>query len=294
MSRITLAVSALLLLLGRAAAGPSFDTLSDSLRAVESGSVSEYTESGVTRYVRTFGDLFYGQWYSIYPPAQGSEHGTTAFNLSRIPDTALVLAAEFGFFQLTDDTAGTPQYYVRAYDYAGVDPESLFNAVDTADTVSSLYEAHHGWNRVPLTEAGAEWIRARLASNRCRLAIAEEAWGEQAEGYGTAWLSAPHLSVSYLPAAAEERSTPAAPCLTLEITPNPCRSIATVRLCGSSFIPHPSSLAVYDPSGRLVLSQPVRASSFILRTSSLSAGVYVARCPSGDRVASARFTVLHR
>jgi len=73
----------------------------------------------------------------------------------------------------------------------------------------------------------------------------------------------------------EERPTPDASRPTLEVAPNPCRAGATVRLSGSSFIVHRSSLSVYDASGRLVLSQPVRASSFILQTSSLPAGVYM-------------------
>jgi len=61
----------------------------------------------------------------------------------------------------------------------------------------------------------------------------------------------------------------------LSVAPNPCHARAAVRLAGSSFIPQSSSLSVYDASGRLVLSQSVRSSSFILQMSPLPSGVYV-------------------
>jgi hypothetical protein len=66
----------------------------------------------------------------------------------------------------------------------------------------------------------------------------------------------------------------------LSVTPNPCRSAATVRFADSSFIVHRSSLSVYDATGRVVLSQSVRPSSFILPTSSLPSGVYLVELSS--------------
>ena len=93
MLRTALAIVALLLSLGLAAGSPRPDTLETQLRAVGSGSVWKYTESGVTRYYTDTGDVRYGQWYSVYPPAQGNEHGMSAFDLSPIPDTALLLSA---------------------------------------------------------------------------------------------------------------------------------------------------------------------------------------------------------
>jgi hypothetical protein len=73
----------------------------------------------------------------------------------------------------------------------------------------------------------------------------------------------------------EERPTPAARRPTLAVTPNPCRSSATIRITGSSFDVDRSSFSIYDASGRAVFSQPVRNSSFVIRTSSLASGVYV-------------------
>jgi hypothetical protein len=295
MFRTAFAVGVSLLLLGLASAGPGFDTLNADLRAVESGCVWKYTESGVTRYYRELGDLYYGQWYSVYPPAQGNEHGITAFDLSVIPDTALVLAAEFGFFQLTDDTAGTPPYSIHAYDCAGTEPESLFYAVDTGTAVSDGYESHFGWNRVPVNGTGVQWIKNHLASDRCRLAIAEDAWGEQAQGYGTSAPESlkPYLFVSYLPTGVEEGLKPQAASHTLRLTPNPCVRSAVLHLTTGP-LDHSTTLLIYNASGRLVHSQPVRSSSFVVSTSSFPSGIYVVRCKSGENSATARFVVQHQ
>jgi hypothetical protein len=88
------------------------------------------------------------------------------------------------------------------------------------------------------------------------------------------------------------------PSSSFSVSPNPCRG--SVRISGSLFsvgrggpcqTVHRSSLSVYDASGRLVLSQPVRSSSFTLNTSSLRAGVYMLRLGSDGRFATARLVV---
>jgi hypothetical protein len=83
--------------------------------------------------------------------------------------------------------------------------------------------------------------------------------------------------------------------LTLTASPNPCNRRTTVRVSGSSFIVPRSSLSVYDASGSLFLSQPVRASSFILPASSLPAGFYLAvlRDQSGRTLGQTRITKLN-
>jgi hypothetical protein len=73
------------------------------------------------------------------------------------------------------------------------------------------------------------------------------------------------------------------------VYPNPCRG--SVRISSSSLSVHRSPLSVYDASGRLVLSQPVPSSSFILHTSSLRAGVYLLRLDTDGRFATARLVV---
>jgi hypothetical protein len=73
----------------------------------------------------------------------------------------------------------------------------------------------------------------------------------------------------------------------LRISPNPCRSSAVLHLTTGALDHSTTSLHIFDAQGRLVLSQPVLASSLILHTSSFPAGVYVARLNG----ASARFVV---
>jgi len=96
-------------------------------------------------------------------------------------------------------------------------------------------------------------------------------------------------SHAFPPSGAAERLPPPAPHPTLNAFPNPCRG--AVRISGSTFNVQRSALSIYDASGRLVLSQPVASSSFVLRTSSLRAGVYVLRLDSGGRLATARLVV---
>jgi len=291
--RTAAATIALLLCLGLAAGSPGFDTLETQLRAIGSVTVTKYYNQGVTSYHLWYDDLGYGQWYNIYPHIEGNEHAVLLFDLAALPDTADILTAELGFFQHSDDTAGTPPYELRGFDYTGQEPESLFTAVESGALVAPGREAHYGWNRVPLTEYGVEWVQSHLAGNSLRAAIEEDAWGELGYAYGSTDPETlrPYLLLSYLPTAVEESSTPDAPRAMLEVTPNPCRSVATVRFADSSFIVHRSSLSIYDASGRMVFSQPVRHSPFVIRTSSFPAGVYLARYTSGGRVSTARLTV---
>jgi hypothetical protein len=67
----------------------------------------------------------------------------------------------------------------------------------------------------------------------------------------------------------------------VSVSPNPCDRSATVRFTGSSTIVHRPSLSVYDASGRVVYCGLARDSSFVIRTSSFPAGIYLARCVSG-------------
>jgi hypothetical protein len=90
----------------------------------------------------------------------------------------------------------------------------------------------------------------------------------------------------------EESLTPGVPGCMLTLLPTPCNASTTIRF--SSLLPTPWSLSVYDALGRLVCSQPGRTSSFVLRTSSFTSGIYFAQCGSGVNRASARFVVRHR
>jgi hypothetical protein len=75
----------------------------------------------------------------------------------------------------------------------------------------------------------------------------------------------------------------AGPQFALAVSPNPCRGSTVLRLMtGTRDIA--TALRVFDASGRLVRSVPVRTSSFALRTSDLAAGIYLltATTPRGN------------
>jgi hypothetical protein len=98
------------------------------------------------------------------------------------------------------------------------------------------------------------------------------AWASDRRGY---W----NIYAAYSPlTGTADRSPSAGPhALSLSCTPNPFRSSAVLHLTTGPLDHSTPLLRVYDAQGRLVLSCPVRTSSFALRTSSLPVGVYVAR-----------------
>jgi hypothetical protein len=282
--------AALLSCLGQAVGSTRLDTLRTTLRAVGTVSVVDYIYEYVPTYYLSeyFG---YGHWYNPFPPPMLSahEHATFRFDLSPIPDTALLTAAEFGFCQYSDDTAGTPPYNVRVYDYSGADAESLFNAIESAGAVSADYVAYHGWNRAPIADAGVAALRARLVSNTARLAVAENAWGDLGYAYGSADPETlrPYLLLSYLPTAVEERPTLHAERPTLDARPNPVRGQATVRWESGG----DAAFTLRDAAGRVVLTRRFENNAIRLDCSRLAGGIYFARCVSGGRTAVARLVV---
>jgi hypothetical protein len=78
--------------------------------------------------------------------------------------------------------------------------------------------------------------------------------------------------------------------LKLEAFPNPATNSVSIRY--SAPLTSSSSLSLFNSAGRLVLSNPVRTSSFVLRTSSLPAGVYYLRLNSGDKTVSQRVAIV--
>ncbi len=92
-----------------------------------------------------------------------------------------------------------------------------------------------------------------------------------------------------------EEPGPASPAARISLTcePNPCRGATTVRPSPFALRHSPLTLRAYDAQGRLVLSQPVRSSSFILHTSSLAPGVYVVKLQSGSASATQKLILQH-
>jgi hypothetical protein len=95
---------------------------------------------------------------------------------------------------------------------------------------------------------------------------------------------------------ADRTRVPVPGVITLSAKPNPCSRTTTVRVLGSSFIVHRSSLSVYDAQGRLAqsgISNP--KSEIALDLSGQRAGVYLAilRDQSGRTFAHTRITKLN-
>jgi len=76
----------------------------------------------------------------------------------------------------------------------------------------------------------------------------------------------------------------------LTLSPNPCRDLATISLDSSLLSPH-SSVSIYNASGRLVQSLPIRTSSFALRTSDFPPGAYFVRLNNGTEPHTTRLTI---
>ena len=76
------------------------------------------------------------------------------------------------------------------------------------------------------------------------------------------------------------------------VFPNPCRSSAVLHLTAGS-LDHSTTLRVFDASGRLALTQPVRTPSLNLPVSHLPAGVYILRLDSQTNFTTARIVVEH-
>jgi len=75
------------------------------------------------------------------------------------------------------------------------------------------------------------------------------------------------------------------------IGPNPLRSGLLFVSVPSSFIPHPSSLSVYDALGRRVRSFDIRHSSFDIDLRSLPAGTYLIRLEAGTKSATRKLVI---
>ena len=89
--------------------------------------------------------------------------------------------------------------------------------------------------------------------------------------------------------------SPTRPAGACSLTATPAVFTGACRFAWNSSLTSPARLSLYDAQGRLVLSQPVRASSFIAHPSSLPAGVFLAvlRDQSGQTLGRTRVTKLN-
>jgi len=147
----------------------------------------------------------------------------------------------------------------------------------TASSGDILGMVHHGDDHIELPAVPSQFDYCAMAG---LVAVA---------GPGPDYVSL----ISWPPQGAAEVRTPHLPRPAMSASPNPCRSSTRLHL-GSGASGRPGLLRLYDAQGRLARSHPVHASSFVLPTSSLPAGVYVAVLAdeSGRTLARTRITRL--
>ena len=93
-------------------------------------------------------------------------------------------------------------------------------------------------------------------------------------------------------AVAEPKTSPTrAPALALTCEPSPSSGTTRISFKPQTSSSKPLTLRVHDALGTLVLSQPVRASSFIFHPSSLPSGTYFLRLDAGSHHATARMVL---
>ena len=93
-------------------------------------------------------------------------------------------------------------------------------------------------------------------------------------------------------AVAEPKTSPTrAPALSLTCEPNPSSGTTRISFKPQASSSKPLTLRVFDASGNLVWSQPVRASSFIFHPSSLPSGAYFLRLDAAGRHATTRLVI---
>ena len=124
---------------------------------------------------------------------------------------------------------------------------------------------------------GERCLGRAVFAARCSI-IARYPTNDNFYGPAVLWtlLGDPALRVKYRAlSGVEEGLKPQAPSCKLTVTPNPCGRSTTVRVSPIASRLSPFALSVYNASGQLVQSQPVRSSPFTLHTSLLPAGVYI-------------------
>lgn len=87
------------------------------------------------------------------------------------------------------------------------------------------------------------------------------------------------------------RTTGVTSSLSLAASPNPSSGSVTISFSPSIPLSLSPVLYIYDAAGNLVLSHPVRSSSFLLHTSLLPSGVYLCRLSAGSEAVSQRIVL---
>lgn len=240
--------------------------------ATSSGYVERMWTPDTTRYLAQDGDLVYGYVAYVSPPSSVTWYGTCGFDLSPVPDSAVVSAVTLSFFQ-GYDTGATPAYRVRLFDNRSLPAESLYRAISSGMYLSETRLSVRGWQTFALNDSAVRAVRERLGSDRIDMALVNAGGECRALVYGCQGRESlgPRLRVTYQPGGleADRRGTAQS---AARIEPSPFRT--TARLVGVE----PGRFEVRDGAGRRVLG-----GNGITFGAGLAPGVYYVFLPSERR-----------
>ncbi len=255
---------------------------------------------GVTNYYDWPGNLYYGYSYEMVPPTMSRWHGYASFDLSSIPDTGLILAAEYGFYQY-EEYLGPPNVCLKAYDFPGGTPQQHYEAIVDGQQSTGFGPTVNGWNVSMLNDSGVAAIQSRLATDAVNIAVYYNGLRGSFSAYGDTGPHRPYLKLEYdlvgIAAPGRRVSSPG----WVDVMPNPARGTVTLKASGVQG--SGARVRIFDAAGREVLSRSFDIChsslglghwSFPLDCSGLSSGVYLLRLDADGRSATRRLAVVGR
>lgn len=163
------------------------------------------------------------------------------------------------------------------FDPPGADSFSLFFSADSGRTYDTIATGISG------SDASFQWTVPNTVSDSCRIMI--WAYGPPRAGEqvprGTAWDFSDSL-FSIQPVGISEGISNDLKNLKLEVNPNPFSDKTTLNMKGNSTLPGNMAIKIYDISGRLVASLPMRIKNNVL----ISATVWDGKDNTGKQAPS--------
>ncbi len=259
----------------------------DTMSCTGSGWVEEFTwRTGERYYSRGGPDLYY------YQDGQFSDHGYVRFDLRAVPDSAVVLAASFLWYQysIAGDRITTVVKHA-VVDPDSVDDRTLYVSVDDGLSVSDTHEdTYRGWVDRLLNDAGLRAVESCLTQDWITLGVVLTADGNAGRAYGCTSDSSPRLAVTYSPQPGiEERMDH--PCLPrLKLSPNPTSSRSNLAF-GLPSASDPT-LRILNATGRVVWGAHIAGQADgTIQLPLLPSGVYLVRLESDGFAATEKLVV---
>ena len=250
---------------------------------------------------------YWGYWWEnpmtwgnfLWMTTPCNERGFARYDLTPIPDGANVTTAVVHYFVAWDTLPVTTEIRllnIEPMPDSEAQAEEVYDSIGSGTLVAALDSIPGGWNHVTLNDDASRAIEERLRRTDW-LGLGWLYTGtDSADAYAYGWRQdslRTYLTVTYDGVGVEERPTPDAPRLTLDIRPNPVRSgFAVLRLSPPVTRDSLLGISIFDASGRVVQhsslvignsSAPASdVASFRLDLRSMPAGVYLVRLTDGE------------